>query len=96
MIKEDVMAIGMQCQQCGRLYGPDGHACTIGFAGDPIAYPKEVTASNSQSVLIAEIADLRAQLAGEKAQNARLQGLLNQATMRIAELEMVVLRFAKV
>jgi hypothetical protein len=48
---------------------------------------KTMDAHNTASALIAEITDLRAQLAGEKATNARLQGLLNQATVRIADLE---------
>jgi len=47
----------------------------------------ETDAHYTASALIAEITDLRAQLAGEKAVNARLQGLLNQATVRIVELQ---------
>jgi hypothetical protein len=65
-------AVQTLCQNCGAL---------IQFDTSP------VDAHYSSSVLIQEIANLRAQLAGEKATNARLQGMFNQATMRISELE---------
>jgi hypothetical protein len=49
--------------------------------------PGTLTGSNSQAVLIQEIAGLRAELAGEKAKVARLEGLLHQAKLKIIRLE---------
>jgi hypothetical protein len=48
---------------------------------------KTMDAHHTASALISEITDLRAQLAGEKAQNARLQGLLNQETIRASDFQ---------
>ncbi len=73
-------AFNTNCLKCGK---------SIFVAPDRGVPPPQVVtdAHYTASTLIAEIADLRAQLAGEKAVNARLQGLLNQATTRIADLE---------
>jgi hypothetical protein len=69
------------CPKCFQYYTPEfGHSC-------PHEVQVATDAHHTASALIAEITDLRAQLAGEKATNARLQGLLNQATTQIAGLE---------
>jgi uncharacterized paraquat-inducible protein A len=100
MIKEGAVTRNILCPECSLitavpdLKGPFRTNClkcnkNIFVAPDRGVPPPQVAddAHYTASTLITEITDLRAQLAGEKAVNARLQGLLNQATVRIVELQ---------
>jgi hypothetical protein len=89
----DAMTEGIElCGRCGASYIPDKviHSCCAVEIRDgaprPVGDPGAVSSSNSQAVLIAEIVEMRAALAGAKAEAAKYRGRYEAEQRNRAEL----------